>query len=42
MNRTVAPLRPADDAITVDSTEMDAEAVFEAVLAQVRARGLDA
>ena len=42
VNRTVAPLRPADDAITVDSTEMDAEAVFDAVLAQVRARGLDA
>ena len=40
MNRAVAPLRPADDAITVDSTDMDAEAVFETVLAQVRERGL--
>lgn len=42
MNRAVAPLRPAEDAITVDSTELDADAVFETVLAQVRAHGLDA
>ncbi|MEE4301450.1 MAG: (d)CMP kinase [Pseudomonadales bacterium] len=40
MNRAVAPLRPADDAITVDSTEMDVDAVFDAVLAHARAHGL--
>lgn len=40
MNRAVAPLRPADDAVTVDSTDMDVDAVFEAVLAHARASGL--
>ena len=38
--RAVAPLRPAADAITLDSTAVDADGVFEAVLAQVRRRGL--
>jgi cytidylate kinase len=41
MNRAVAPLRPADDAITVDSTDVDAAAVFETVLTLVRDRGFD-
>jgi len=31
MNRTIAPLRPADDAIVIDSTSMSIEAVFDQV-----------
>ena len=38
--RSVAPLRPAADAITLDSTTVDADGVFESVLAEVRRRGL--
>lgn len=38
--RAVAPLKPADDALTLDSTQMDVDAVFEAVLAAARDRGL--
>ena len=30
--RAVAPLRPADDAVIIDSDKMDAEQVFEYVL----------
>jgi CMP/dCMP kinase len=40
MNRPVAPLRPAEDAIIVDSTAMSIDAVVNEVLQQVRARGL--
>ena len=36
--RAAAPLRPADDAIVLDTTEMDSDAVFEAVLAIARSR----
>ncbi len=36
--RAAAPLRPADDAIVLDTTEMDSDAVFEAVLAITRSR----
>ena len=36
--RAAAPLRPADDAIVLDTTEMDNDAVFEAVLVIVRSR----
>ncbi len=36
--RAAAPLRPADDAIVLDTTEMDPDAVFEAVLAVVQSR----
>lgn len=36
--RAAAPLRPADDAIVLDTTEMECDAVFEAVLAIVRSR----
>jgi cytidylate kinase len=36
--RAAAPLRPADDAIVWDTTEMDSDAVFEAVLAIARSR----
>ncbi len=40
--RAAAPLRPADDAIVLDTTEMDSDAVFEAVLAIARSRLADA
>jgi cytidylate kinase len=36
--RAAAPLRPADDAIVLDTTEMECDAVFEAVLVIVRSR----
>ena len=32
MNRTVAPLKPADDALVLDSTELDANQVLDKVL----------
>ena len=38
MNREVAPLKPADDAIIIDSTNMNIEEVFEQVLAEVSER----
>jgi cytidylate kinase len=38
--RSVAPLRPAADAITLDSTTVDADGVLESVLAEVRRRRL--
>lgn len=37
-NRSVAPLRPADDALVVDSTAMAIDAVVDAILAAARAR----
>ncbi len=40
MNRSVAPLKPADDAIILDSTSMTIEAVLGAVLEEARHRGL--
>jgi CMP/dCMP kinase len=36
--RAAAPLRPADDAIVIDTTKMDKDAVFERVVAIVRSR----
>lgn len=36
--RAAAPLRPAEDAIVLDTTEMDSDAVFETVLAVAQAR----
>ncbi len=36
MSRKASPLRPADDAITVDSSELSADQVFERVLQEVR------
>lgn len=36
-NRGVAPLRPADDAQILDTSNMDAEAAFQAALARVAA-----
>ncbi len=38
--RPVAPLRPAEDALTLDSTSVDAQGVLAEVLAAARARGL--
>jgi len=37
-NRPVAPLKPAPDAVLLDTTALDAEAAFAAALALVRAR----
>lgn len=36
-NRAVAPLRPADDAVIVDTSRLDVEGVFRAILAHIRA-----
>ena len=36
MNREVDPLRPAEDAVIVDSTELNFEQVVEAILAIVK------
>jgi cytidylate kinase len=36
--RAIAPLRPADDAVTIDTTALDRDAAFEAVLAITRSR----
>ena len=38
--RTVAPLKPADDAIILDSTQMTIQEVFTAVMVQMRLKGL--
>jgi len=39
-NRPVAPLRPADGAVVIDSTHLGREEVFQQVMAVVRQRGL--
>lgn len=39
-SRAAAPLRPAEDAVTLDSTTMDVEEVFVAVETEARRRGL--
>ncbi len=36
--RTAAPLRPADDAVLLDTTELDAEAAFQAAMGAVGAK----
>jgi cytidylate kinase len=36
--RTAAPLRPADDAVLLDTTTLDAEAAFQAAIQAVRQR----
>ena len=38
--RTVSPLKPAEDAVVIDSTELDIQAVFDRVLDELRAKGL--
>ena len=40
MNRAVAPLKPAEDAIVIDSTSMSIEAVFEQVQQAAHKTGL--
>ncbi|WP_293267635.1 (d)CMP kinase [Neptunomonas sp.] len=40
MNRSVAPLKPASDALVLDSTSMSIEEVLSAVLEEVRHKGL--
>jgi len=40
MNRTVAPLRPAMDAVVIDSTQMNIDEVMKAVLDLAAQRGL--
>jgi len=40
--RSIAPLKPADDAIVLDSSQMSAEAVLETALAAVEAQAGDA
>lgn len=40
MNRAVAPLKPADDAIVIDSTSMSIEAVFNQVQQAAKKAGL--
>ena len=40
MNRAVAPLKPADDAIVIDSTNMSIEAVFDQVQQAAKRAGL--
>lgn len=37
--RAVAPLKPADDAIELDTTDLDADGVFQAALSYVEASG---
>lgn len=38
MRRAVAPLKPAEDAVELDTTELDADAAFEAAVAIVEAQ----
>lgn len=38
-NRAVAPLRPATDAITVDTGALDIDGVFEAIMHHIKTRG---
>lgn len=39
-NRAVAPLKPAEDAVVIDTTELSIESVLERVLQQASDRGL--
>ena len=41
-DRALSPLRPAEDAVIIDSTSMSPDAVMARVLDALRARGLDA
>ncbi len=36
--RAAAPLRPAEDAVVIDTTDLDADAAFQAALASVKGR----
>ena len=35
-NRAIAPLRPAEDAVCIDTTAMDKEQVFAFIMEQLR------
>jgi cytidylate kinase len=37
----LAPLRKAEDALTIDSSSLDAEAVAERVIREIRSRALE-
>jgi len=39
--RELAPLRKAEDALTIDSSSLDAEAVAERVIKKIRSRALE-
>ncbi|OED40342.1 cytidylate kinase [Endozoicomonas sp. (ex Bugula neritina AB1)] len=39
-NRAIAPLKPADDAVILDSTRMSIQEVFNKVLAEMKQKGL--
>ena len=39
-SRAIAPLKPADDALILDTSDLDADAVFEWALARLRELGL--
>ena len=39
-NRSASPLRPAKDAVVIDSTELSADQVFERAMALITARGI--
>jgi cytidylate kinase len=41
MNREVAPLKPAEDAVLVDSTGLSINEVLEKVLSEVKKRGIE-
>ena len=42
MNRSTAPLRAAEDALDLDTTDLDADAAFQAALAIVEASAIAA
>lgn len=39
-NRSASPLRPAEDAVVIDSTELSADQVFERAMALITSRGI--
>ena len=39
-NRSASPLRPAKDAVVIDSTELSADQVFERAMALINSRGI--
>ena len=40
MNRDVAPLKPAEDAVIIDSTRLNIQEVFNSIIQNVRLKGL--
>jgi cytidylate kinase len=40
MNRDVAPLKPADDAVEIDSTSLSVDQVVDAILDEAARRSL--